>query len=354
MYGLSVFLGEELTDETQTYIETMSRLGIKGIFTSLHIPEEDSKRYAQRLTKLGELAKKNEMKLMVDISGEALKRAGFSFDRLEDILAIGVTGLRMDYAISNQEIAQASQMIDIGLNASTITAEDVAELKNDGADFSRFEAWHNYYPRPETGLSSQFFEQKNQWLKEAGFKVLAFVPGDKNLRGPLQQGLPTLEKQRYEHPVSALIELKTSFSVDGVYIGDPQLSDRTIRQLALYLDQNVLALEVVDIGSRYYSHILGDHVNRKDAARDVIRSAEARFKRIDKISPETAMNRTLGSVTIDNSKYGRYMGEIQVTKKELPKDEKINVAAQIIAEDRSLVKCIQAGTKFKLIRKGTL
>lgn len=37
MYGISVFLGEELTDETQTYIEEMSQVGFEGIFTSLHI-----------------------------------------------------------------------------------------------------------------------------------------------------------------------------------------------------------------------------------------------------------------------------------------------------------------------------
>ena len=32
------------------------------------------------------------MKIMVDISGEALKRAGFSFDELEPLIELGVTG----------------------------------------------------------------------------------------------------------------------------------------------------------------------------------------------------------------------------------------------------------------------
>ncbi|GGC82756.1 DUF871 domain-containing protein [Enterococcus wangshanyuanii] len=354
MYGISVFLGEDLTEEIRTYIQEMSHVGVKGIFTSLHIPEENSELYAQRLKELGEIASKNEMKLMVDISGEALNRAGFSFESLEEITAIGVTGLRMDYAISNQKIAQVSQVMNVGLNASTITSNDVKELKHYKADFSNFEAWHNYYPRPETGLGSSSFSQKNQWLKESGFKVFAFVPGDDRLRGPLFQGLPTLERHRYEHPLAAMIELKERFAVDGVYIGDPMISKRTMRQLALYLEQDELVLEANDLGSRYYSMILGTHVNRQDDARDVIRSADARFKKIPTIEAEKLIIRTLGSVTIDNSSYGRYMGEIQVTKKDLPADEKVNVVAQIVTEDQALLKCINAGSKFKLINEGTL
>lgn len=354
MYGISVFLGEDLTKETQTYIQEMSRIGVKGIFTSLHIPEENSELYAQRLRVLGEIASKNGMKLMVDISGEALKRAGFSFERLEEIIAIGVTGLRMDYAISNQKIAQVSHVMDVGLNASTITSKDVAELKRYKADFSNFEAWHNYYPRPETGLGSSFFSEKNEWLKASGFKVFAFAPGDDQLRGPLFMGLPTLEKHRHEHPLATMIELKERFAVDGVYIGDPMISKRTMRQLELYLSQGELVLEVIDMGSRYYSSILGEHVNRQDDARDVIRSADARFKKIDTIVPEESIVRSLGSVTIDNSEYGRYMGEIQLTKKTLPADKKVNVVAQVVTEDQALIKRIAAGCKFKLIDKGTL
>ena len=86
------------------------------------------------------IAKAEKMKIMVDISGEALKRAGFSFDELEPLIELGVTGLRMDYGITIEQMAHASHKIDIGLNASTITLEEVAELKAHQADFSRLEA----------------------------------------------------------------------------------------------------------------------------------------------------------------------------------------------------------------------
>ncbi|MBS7577783.1 MULTISPECIES: MupG family TIM beta-alpha barrel fold protein [unclassified Enterococcus] len=354
MYGISIFLGESLTEQTEAYIDEMNRLGIKGIFTSLHIPEDDATLYAARLRQLGQIAHQRKMKLMVDISGEALMRAGFAFDDLDSILAIGVTGLRMDYAISNKKIAEASQKIDIGLNASTITPEDVVELKKYGADFNRFEAWHNYYPRPETGLSSIFFATKNSWLKEAGFKIFAFVPGNGVLRGPIYQGLPTLEKHRYLNPLACMLDLESNFGVDGIYIGDPTISTRSRNQISTYLKTNTFVLEVNNTGSKYFNLILGDHANRQDDARDVIRSAEARFKKIDIISPEKALERHLGSVTIDNEKYGRYMGEIQILKNNLPCDDKVNIAAKVVAEDLSLIDYIKPGDKFKLIEKGML
>ncbi|MGX7148644.1 DUF871 domain-containing protein [Enterococcus ureasiticus] len=354
MYGISLFLSEEMTDETRLYIKKMSEIGFKGIFTSLHIPEDDVTLYAQRLKELGQIAQNANMKLMVDISGEALKRAGFSFERLDEILSIGVTGLRMDYAISNQAIAEASQYLTIGLNASTISADDVKELRSFNADFTKFEAWHNYYPRPETGLSNQFFNEKNRWLKQSGFQVFAFVPGNQRLRGPLQEGLPTLEKHRYDNPFSAALDLNENYQVDGVYLGDPEISKRTIHQFETYNRNQVLQLEVSDLGSRYYSHILGEHKNRQDEARDVIRSADARFKKISTVESEVLRERKTGSVTLDNLDYGRYMGEIQITKNDLPANEKINVVAQIIPEDISLLRLIKAGRAFNLIEKGTL
>ncbi|WP_271489630.1 DUF871 domain-containing protein [Enterococcus sp. 5H] len=354
MYGISVFLGEEITNQTRNYIQKMQQIGFEGIFTSLHIPEDDASLYAERLKELGRIAKVNQMKLMVDISGEALMRAGFSFEDLDEIIAIGVTGLRMDYAISNQKIAEASRIIEIGLNASTITEKDVAELNYYKADFTNFQAWHNYYPRPETGLSSQFFNSKNSWLKEVGFQVFAFIPGNGELRGPLGEGLPTLEKHRYTNPLAAAIELKEDFDIDGIYIGDPRISERTRLQFEEYNHKKLILMEVADVGSDYYELILGDHTNRQDEARDVLRSADARFRDRVTIIPERAQSRNLGSVTVDNELYGRYMGEIQVALKELPADKKVNVAAKIVKDDRSLLNVIKAGSAFKLIEKGNL
>lgn len=44
--------------------------------------------------------------------------------------------------------------------------------------------------------------------------------------------------------------------------------------------------------------------------------------KLQTIESEQTEARPVGTVTIDNEKYGRYMGEIQVTLVDLPKDEK--------------------------------
>jgi hypothetical protein len=40
------------------------------------------------------------------------------------------------------------------------------------------------------------------------------------------------------------------------------------------------------------------------------------------------------------------MGEIQIVKRALPADEKVNVVGQVIAEDQALINHIKAGQKF--------
>ncbi|MBF8807595.1 MAG: DUF871 domain-containing protein [Enterococcus lacertideformus] len=350
MFGFSVFMNNDLTEEKKNYIQKMAKNGFVGMFTSMHIPEDDRFAYKKRLTELGECAQQHQLDLMVDISGDALNQAGFSFDDLETLKKIGVTGLRMDYHISNEQIAKWSHQMRISLNASTITTQDVLELKTAHADFSNLEAWHNYYPRPETGLDRNWYQEKNQWLKQQGFTIQGFVAGNEALRGPLHQGLPTLEIHRYTHPLAAALDLSTC-GTDLVYIGDGGLSEDVQEQFAAYQNDKILLLHAEVMDSYLYDYILGSHTNRQDEARDVIRSADARFKEIPQILPRDTKERKKGTVTIDNERYLRYMGEIQITKKDLPADEKVNCVAQISQKDLPLLEQIHAGDKFKIIRK---
>jgi len=232
------------------------------------------------------------------------------------------------------------------LNASTITAQDVKELRDAGADFHNLVAWHNYYPRPETGLGTKAFNQKNKFLKDNGFTVVAFTPGDDRLRAPLYQGLPTLEKHRHEHPLAGALDLLSSGNVDEVYIGDGGLQERTIRQFTNYLESGVIALAAEKYTSDFDYIAAHTHVNREDAARDVIRSAEARFWNIPTIAPNNMIARKRGAITIDNAQYGRYCGDIQIAKKPLPADEHVNVTGRVIKYDRDLLPFITSGVKY--------
>ncbi|WP_430610927.1 DUF871 domain-containing protein [Enterococcus sp. DIV0876] len=349
MFGFSVFMNQDLTQSDLAQMEELA-VSFKGMFTSMHIPEDDSASYRKRLGVIGAFAKKHQLSLMVDISGNALAEAGFSIDHLEDLLTLGVTGLRMDYAIDNRQIAQFSRQMRIALNASTLTEKDVHELRAYDADFTQLEAWHNYYPRPETGLDAQWVQEKNRWLKDQGFYVQVFVPGDDRLRGPLYAGLPTLEDHRDMSPFAAAIAMQQSGTVDAVYIGDGGLTPQSIKQFNDYLQNGFITLRVKDCGSAYLDNVVGMHQNRQDEARDVLRSADARFGEVRMVKAEAPQLRQKGAVTIDNELYLRYMGEIQVCKSVLPADPRVNVAAQVIDADVPLIQHIHAGMQFKIER----
>lgn len=352
MFGFSVFLGSDMSEETKKYIRTMSKNGFIGIFTSMHIPEDDSSKYLARMTQLGNLAKELQLKVMVDISTKGLSTLGLDLENhLDKVTDLGITGLRMDYGIPMETIANASKEITIGLNASTLSQQDIDELIHYQANFSNMEFWHNYYPRIETGLDREEFIQKNRWLQQLGGKIVAFAPGDDILRGPLFDRLPTLEAHRYSHPLAASIDLLEDCFVDDVYIGDEKITNYTIKQFSTYDKEQTILLHCHLLNTEYEDLVTAPHTNRMDTARDVVRSQEARFRKIPLIKQLNTIPRTFGSITLDNHLYGRYMGEFQITKRDLAADSRVNVMGKIDESDLSLIPLIKDGQKYKLIRK---
>lgn len=351
MLGFSVFLGDAFQKEKKLYIQSMFDLGFQKVFTSLHIPEDDPQQLLINLKQLGQLTKAHNIELMADISIDGLNRLGIDLNQEESIQQLselGITGIRMDYGISNKIIAEVSQQLSVGLNASTLTDEDVYELKQYQANFSNMELWHNYYPRPETGLSETYFTSLNQKWQDLGIKIAAFTPGDAHLRGPLHQGLPTLEIHRGKHPLYAAIDLLRNYHCEIACIGDEGLLESTKQQFKAYLQEKKFLLHVEIVNSTNQALFIGTHTNRLDDARDVIRSQEARFKEVPTIVPHLTTDRKKGSVTLDNQLYLRYMGELQLTKVDLPSDEKVNVVAEVIQADKDLIDCILPGSPFEL------
>ena len=58
------------------------------------------------------------------------------------------------------------------------------------------------------------------------------------------------------------------------------------------------------------------------------------------------------SVTIDNERYQRYAGELQITCRDLPVDERVNLVGSVIPAERFLVGFIGPGSQFSLVREG--
>ncbi|HEY2493092.1 MAG TPA: MupG family TIM beta-alpha barrel fold protein [Paenibacillus sp.] len=333
MRGVLVSLTEQSVDKTIEYLKFMHQNGFDSIFTSLQIPEEDPSALLDPLSRIGGFAGDHDMMLMVDVSPRTFRH--FSIPELRES---GVTGLRIDTGMENSEISALTQDWLVALNASTIDEAFLADLRELQADFSSLEAWHNYYPRPETGLEWDSFKKKNEWLQSQGLTVAAFIPGDGELRGPLHEGLPTLEQHRHQSPFASYLELQYEAAVDHVVIGDLSVSEWTMQQFISWNEGTV----VVGVRDQRPSHIWKElHHNRPDIARDVIRSEDARSYFNGSIEPDNCVERPIGTLTLDNDNYKRYKGEFQVVLKPLPADDRVNVIGYVIDQDLPLMSFLQ-------------
>lgn len=349
MIGVSIYLSKERVKKQEEWLKVAKENGFSSIFTSLHIPEDESGTYKELIQILGKQTLENDMELMVDVSPKSLHHLGITYENVEELLDWGITGLRMDYGIKPKEIARVSHKMKVALNASTITDSFWKELIIENIKVENVEAWHNFYPRPETGLAKSFLQKQNEYLHECGIKTMAFIPGDDEKRGPLYEGLPTLEKQRNMRPLEAYLELVQHCGVDKVLIGDISGSVESVQEIAS-ASRGIIPL-------RYKSFICDKealkvvervHTNRLDPARDVIRSVESREGNRVILKPMHTIARKKGSITIDNELYGRYAGEMQVATHDLPKDEKVNVVGMVVEEDLSLLPYVGAGKMFQL------
>ncbi|WP_409294392.1 DUF871 domain-containing protein [Peribacillus sp. SCS-26] len=351
MLGVSVYLGHMDQEAQGKYLERMKTAGFSSIFTSLHIPEDDSGEFPALLKMLGSQAGGLGMELMADISPISLEYLGIENGEMERIKELGVTGLRMDYGIEEQTIAALSNTMKVALNASTIDEAFYNRLNDLGMCFENAEAWHNYYPRPETGLDKEAFIEKNKWLESLGFTVMAFVPGDENLRGPIFKGLPTLEDHRGRSPFASFLDLHHVCHVSKVLIGDRSLTPGTMNKFKKYsagiLELDAEFLPGVTPAERDIAGIA--HKSRPDPSRDVIRSEPSRIYAAANaavIKPGRQQDRKAGAITIDNEQYGRYQGELQIIKEPLDADPNVNVIGHIRGQDIELIPYLYPGKTF--------
>ncbi|GEN95820.1 DUF871 domain-containing protein [Pediococcus ethanolidurans] len=349
MLGFSIYLDTEIDDQTKRYIELMKQNGFEGVFSSVHIPEDDASKYVERLKKLGEYCKAEKLKLTVDLDLKGLENLNVTIHNAKKLLQMGISALRLDDGFTNAEIAELSHQLPVALNASTINENDVKQLIDNQANFEHMEAWHNYYPRPETGLDTRWFKTKNVWLKAHHFTVMAFVPGDAKMRGPIFAGLPTIENHRHENSLVAADELINEFEVDKVFIGDPRISNQLMSQFQNFYSQNTLQLHVQTKYTKLFGKVWH---NRPEVAQDVVRLVESRKQnQLTKleIEPENQKIREFGAITIDNQEYGRYQGEIQICKVSLPKDKRVNVIGQISKKDLKLLALVRENTGIEFL-----
>lgn len=89
-----------------------------------------------------------------------------------------------------------------------------------------------------------------------------------------------------------------------------------------------------------------------DSPGRLIRFQESRgfgYQDETEIRPENNTCRIKGSITIDNSNYSRYCGELQIIREDLSCDERVNVIGNVKPEYIEVIDRITRGKRFRLV-----
>ena len=211
------------------------------VFLSLHISEEFGPGYCQQAEAVCQWLFEAGFSILADVSVKTRQQFGEP-DLIRLAKRLHIWALRIDYGLSQEEILSLARDMPVVLNASTTTPEDAARIAEAG---SLVMAMHNFYPRPETGLDDSFLLESTRALQAAGLRVLAFLPGDGEKRGPIGQGLPTLERHRDQLPSACFADLALRFHMDGIFLGDPGISQVEQERIRRFCDTGALSIPAI-------------------------------------------------------------------------------------------------------------
>jgi len=290
-------------------------------FTSLHIPEDSPAGARAAATAIVSAAASAGLSVVADVSPNTVRLLGDS--PWEFLRSIGVSRVRIDFGFSASSIRQIASVLPIALNASTLRAADLAPF----ADLD-VELIHNFYPREWTGLALSSVAESVSVARQFGWRVGAFIAGDSVRRGPLGEGLPTVEPHRNSPPLFQALSLVDA-GVDDVYVGDPALTDHSWSRLGSFFREDLVVLDGTATSGVHPSVIEALAIpdrNRPDAAEAMIRLEHSRERFAGLPLPEVGgQPRPAGSVTAQLASAGRYCGEVAITLRDLPADDRVAV-----------------------------
>ena len=318
------------------------------IFLSLHISEEFDATYCQRAREICHSLAAFGFRTIADVSVKTLQQ--FGCESLTELAKeLKLWGLRIDYGFTSEEIGEMAAKMPIVLNASTTSPADAKIIAAKGREVF---ALHNFYPRPETGLDEEYLMQTTQSLREAGLCVQAFIPGDTLLRGPLHEGLPTLEAHRRCLPSAAYVDMALRFGMEDIFLADPGLSEKEMQRIAHFCKTGIICVPARL--EENWKHLYGQVFTRRiDSPRWLIRFQESRVYSCqgEIVEPGNCRERRRGVITVDNRRYGRYSGELMLLLEDLPADERVNVIGSVPENARLLIDRIARGAKFMLVEE---
>ena len=192
------------------------------VFISLHNQEEVDKNYIQNTSKICEALNNKGAYIIADISKRSL--SNLKCKNLTNLKKkLGIYAFRFDYGFSIDEIIKYAKNNPVVVNASTITESELLKIKKHA---KKVIALFNFYPRKETAMDEIQFYLLTYKFKIHQIETFAFIKGDKVTRGPIHEGLVSVESHRNLSPSVSYILYALTNLVSGVFIGDLGLSKK--------------------------------------------------------------------------------------------------------------------------------
>ncbi|MSS45512.1 DUF871 domain-containing protein [Cutibacterium sp. WCA-380-WT-3A] len=295
------------------------------VFTSLHLPEvEDVESF---LGILADLHDRFALTFWADVSPVAI-------DLLRpELRDVGIVGLRYDFGFGTYDIHKLAERTGLGtaINASTIDATTLDSLID-----LRPVGWHNYYPRPSTGITTSWCLKQSRLFIDRGLPVTAFIPGERGLRGPLHRGLPTLEHHRYRNAWANVIELRQMGVT--VAVAEGTLTQRTLTWIERFDTDGVITLPLCDLAC---AELLGEHTLRREETGISWRIDGTRG--MDVPDAPNAGLRPAGSLQMDT--LDRYCGEVHLMVRDEPLDGNWVRVGEVAGPYAEMVAYLSGGMK---------
>lgn len=240
---------------------------------------------------------------------------------------------------------------------------------------------HNFYPQRYTGVSRSDFRRINAIWEQMGMRIAAFITSnDPDAHGPwpVKDGLPTLERHRYQ-PVDLQVRDLIAQGVDTIYFGNAFAPEEELKQaqkaiqlMELKQNKETSALEMMarklmpNLGNKkiilHPDKIEGcnkveqeilygfhQHCDFGDSNEYMLRSRVTRMLYGKQSIPARPCDKrvfTKGDVLIVNDHLRHYRGELQICRGEMENDGQRNLVAHLNEEEYSMVDLIVPGVYF--------
>lgn len=356
--GFSIYPEHHEVPTIKTYMALLKKYGAKRIFMSLLQIETDDVEMFDKYKEIIDYANQLQMKVIADISPDFVKQNAWEGQLAEKAKEFGLAGLRLDEDLPLEEIVALTNNdgdLKIELNMST-DKKLLTELLESNANIDNVIGCHNFYPHEFTGLSIEHFNDMSQFYHENGIETAAFISSQTAEEGPwpVSEGLPTIEEYRHLPIYQQVQLLKAAGTIDNILISNQFISENELKECLDSLDATCKHFDVdviEDITTIERQIVEFEHHYRGDISSYVLRSTIPRTVYTkDSIPPRDSQSKivTRGSIIIDNDRYLRYKGELQIALKTFSMSDKANIVGQISPDSLSLLDYLKPWEDFRL------